>query len=612
MCGIGGAIGRREDTTLARFAGECRSINARRGPDHDAERELVSGEWRVWLAHNRLTILDLTPAGNQPMPGADERLWITFNGEIYNHDELRAELRAQGHRFHSTSDTEVLLAAYAAWGTACFQKLNGMFAFALLDRSERTFLLVRDRYGVKPLHYHLEGHRLLFASTPRPIAVRVGREPNLDYLGRGTAYALFEDDSAACQYQRVRAVRPAHFVRISLAGGPLGAEERPYYRLADRVAATEPELRDLGRADAIIACRSRLLSAVTLRLRADVPVAVSLSGGVDSATVSALAAEGRHGLVGFTFGHPERPESEGPMAARVAATTGMRIEFVWPRAEEMVRLFWDCMMAQDAPFSTGSVVAQFAVFRAVRAAGVKVLLGGQGGDEVFMGYRKYLAWRWLRALGRGAVSEIIRSGAGLASALWADRAQWRIYLGAARRHLGGGATGSLLRLLPNSPPPYNADPALGLAGRQIADMSTGGLPTLLRYEDRNSMENSVESRLPYLDYRLVEWAVAAPVATKLAGGYGKWMLRQVARDGLPRELTEARAKRGFDVRIGEWVAAGLGAGIRAELSGSWRHVEGFFAAGVRPTEAFSDRALAGSPRRFGDAVAALWIGRCLI
>lgn len=608
---MGGAIGRIEDgAVLERFATGCLAVHARRGPDSRAQRSLEVGRWAVHLAHNRLAILDLTPLGNQPMDGPGGNSCIAFNGEIYNHEALRGELRTKGHRFRSTSDTEVLLAAYAEWGDHFLDRLNGMFAFALLDARGRRFLLVRDRFGVKPLHYHQTPSRLVFASTPGIIAGLVGRDPDSMYLARGVRFGLYDDSSGRSQYRNVRSVRPGHLVTVPLEGNSLVAEESAFFSLGERVTSLAPSLAGLDRTRAVAECRDRLVDSVSLRLRADVPVAVSLSGGVDSATIAALAAEQHGGVLGFTFGHPSVAETEGPMAARIAQRIGMRVEFVWPRAKEMVRYFWECLEAQDAPFASGSIVAQYAVYRAVHAAGIKVLLGGQGADEILMGYHKYHVWRCLEALRLRAPAAAFAAGADLARALWAERTRWRAYLDAARRHRDGGDGGSLLIVQGNPAPPYDSDAGTGLAGRQIADITSGGLPTLLRYEDRNSAESSVESRLPYLDYRLAEWSVAAPVETKLMNGYGKWMLREVARGRLPPEILEDRGKRGFDVRVDEWVSAGLGRAIRAEIMGRWNLLEGFFASGTRPEEAFSDRAL-GRTQRFGDAVTALWIGRCL-
>ncbi len=611
MCGIGGAIGRPDDASTTGFAAACLDSHARRGPDYQEMRVLACADWQIQLAHNRLTILDLSPGGNQPMARSRGALWITYNGEIYNHRELRAELARLGHAFASTSDTEVLLAAYLEWGIDCLPRLNGMFAFGLADLARRRLVLVRDRFGVKPLHYHLAPARLLFASTARPLTRVVGQEPDAGYLSRSARYGLFDDASPRTQFRHISALRPGHALIVPLDAANLQGNEVRYYSLEDRVRALVPVLADLGASAALRECRNRLADAVTLRLAADVPVAVSLSGGLDSATLSALAAERHSDLVGFTFGDPASPETEGPMAARVASRLGMRIEYVLPPATAMVQLFWECLDAQDAPFLGGSAVAQYALYRAVRAAGVKVLLGGQGGDEAFMGYRKYLAWRLLAALRARRPVEAVRSASGVALALWAQREQWGAYRQAGRRHLGGGARDSLL-VIPEEPSfPFPALPRLGLQGRQIADVTTGGLPTLLRYEDRNSMENSVESRLPFLDYRLLEWAIALPTGLKLRNGYGKWLLRQVAPDRLPSELVMARAKRGFDVASAEWISLGLGAQIRAEVHGSWRHAAEYFVPGTNPEQQFSDAALVQLPRRFADAVAALWIGRCL-
>jgi asparagine synthase (glutamine-hydrolysing) len=398
---------------------------------------------------------------------------------------------------------------------------------------------------------------------------------------------------------------------VSIDDSTLRSKEARYYSLEQRVRTLVPVLADSEAEAALNECRARLADAVTLRLAADVPVAVSLSGGLDSSALSAFAAEAHPGLVGFTFGHPERPETEASMAGRVAARLGMRIEYVWPPETAMPRLFWECLEAQDAPFLSGSTVAQYALFQAVRAAGVKVLLGGQGGDETFMGYRKYLAWRLLAALQGRRPIEAVRSASGLGLALWAQREQWRTYRLAARRHVGRGAGDSLLAIEDEPASPFRALPGLGLHGRQIADLTTGGLPTLLRYEDRNSMGNSVESRLPFLDYRLAEWAISVPTDLKLRNGYGKWLLREVVRDRLPLDLVAARAKRGFDVATATWISLGLGAEVRAELQQTWRHAKEYFVPGTTPDLHFNDAALARAPRRFADAVAALWIGRCL-
>lgn len=611
MCGVGGGIGRPGDETVARVSAACLVAHATRGPDHRASRTLAVGAWEAQLAHNRLTVLDLTSGGNQPMQRESSGAWICYNGEIYNYLELRAELEALGQVFHSTSDTEVLLAAWQVWGPAALERCNGMFALALLDPARRTLTLVRDRFGVKPLHYVLTPHRLLFSSTAQPLADAVGRDPDLAYLARGAQFGTWEDDTGRSPYARVRSLPGGHLLTLELGEGPLSAEPLPWYRLAERVRDLTPALAGMSAGDAVAGARSRLEDAVRLRLRADVPVAVSLSGGLDSATVTALACANHGGIRGFSFGHPDRHETEGPVIVRLARHLGVQVEWVWPTPAQMAEHFWACLDAQDAPFAGGSIVAQYAVFRAVRAEGVKVLLGGQGGDETFMGYRKYLAWRWLDAARAGRLGEALSSGADLARGLLSQRLQWRTYLAAARRYQSRGDTGSGLRLPPVEPPGRRAAGVPGLSGYQVADAISGGLPTLLRYEDRNSMGNSVESRLPYLDYRLVEWAMAAPADVKLRAGYGKWMLRQVAGPLLPAEVAMTRAKRGFDVHLGTWLSAGLGERLRSALSDAGPGLREVLPATLDIRREFSDVALAGPGRRMTDAITALWLARCL-
>jgi asparagine synthase (glutamine-hydrolysing) len=609
MCGIGGGIGRPGDGIVGAVSSACLAAHARRGPDHQRGEVIAVGGWQAHLTHNRLTVVDLSSGGHQPMRRDPGGQWLCYNGEIYNYVELRRELESMGLVFQSASDSEVLLAAWQAWGPDSLDRCNGMFAFAIVDPAKAQVTLVRDRFGVKPLHYVLTPDRLLFSSTPGPLAAAVGGEPDLTYLSRGARYGTWDDDTGRSPFARVRSLPAGHLLSISLGQGPLLGEPRAWYRLADRVRDLVPTLASLTAEDAIAATRQQLDEAVRLRLRADVPVAVSLSGGVDSATVAAMA-RARHGtLRGFSFGHPDQPGTEGPVIGRLARHLDLEVDWVWPTDAVMAEDFWACLEAQDAPFAGGSVVAQHAVFRAVRRAGVKVLLGGQGGDEAFMGYRKYLVWRWLSAMRSGDVRATVGSGVDLACGLAAQATQWRTYLAAARRYRPGGAVGSLLALPAAAPTSWKAPEVPGLAAHQVADAVSGGLPTLLRYEDRNSMGNSVESRLPFLDYRLVEWAMAAPVGVKLRAGYGKWVLRQVANGLLPAEVGRTRGKRGFDVRVDRWLAAGLGERIRTRLSEARPRLRAFLPDRLRVERDFSDAALATTSQRMTDAITALWLAR---
>ena len=607
MCGVSGGVFVPGDEGASGFLASCLEDHQRRGPDHEGSRTLPVGNWEVRLGHRRLSIVDLSPEGQQPMAAGADALVVSYNGEIYNYVELREELAAQGRRFRSRSDTEVILAAYAVWGRQAFARLNGMFAIALLDRDRRRLLLVRDRFGIKPLYYHETSRRVLFSSTARPIAGVVGREPDLAYLGRGLARRCFEDESESCQYRLVRSVRPGHVYEIGLDAGALRVERTRFYDLAERVSAIAPGLATLDEETARLDLRSRLGDSVSIRLRADVPVGISLSGGLDSSSVAALATAGHPEIVGFTFGRPDRKDTEGPVVRALERHLGLRVEYVWPDATDMAGLYWRCLHEQDSPFSTGSILAQFAVYRAARRAGIPVILGGQGGDEILMGYRKFLLWQ-ARSLWRsGRVGEAMRALAALPGVAWAEREQWRVYGPAllARRR---GYQAEVLRLPAGAGSGEAALPDT-LAGRQVDEVLRGGLPTLLRYEDRNSMANSIESRLPFMDYRLVEWAIALPPHLKIRHGYGKYLLRKAMAPDLVSGIVEAKFKRGFDVGISSWVAAGLGAAIREELRRLWPVLRPFVAADAQVDRDFDDRSLGGSATRFAEATAAIWIGR---
>ena len=376
----------------------------RRGPDFQAIEVIGGRRAGAVLGHNRLSIIDLSPAGNQPMWDVDRRLCVVFNGEVYNYVELRAELTALGHRFVSTSDTEVILESFKQWGTEAFRRFNGMFALGLFDSRDERLYLVRDRFGVKPLYYASRGDTFHFASTAEVIAKLLGLAPDLSYVSPGLRYFLYEYADVA-PYLGMKALAPGHWLEIGPgSAGALTASMNSYYNLTERAAALIDSLATMPTECAVSHVAEVLDDSVAIRLRSDVPVAVSLSGGLDSCTVAALAARNpQQRLRGFTFGHPEVRDSEGPVAAQLARMANIDVTYVWPSIAEICQAFAKTLRAQAGPFPGGSIVAQYLVFEAARAAGFKVLLGGQGGDEAFMGYRKFQVFRFRRLGGQKAV-----------------------------------------------------------------------------------------------------------------------------------------------------------------------------------------------------------------
>ncbi len=608
MCGVSGLIAVQPVPDGLRLVDAMVDAQAHRGPDHrDVVAIEAAGGASVILGHNRLSIIDLSPEANQPMWDAERRYCIVYNGEIYNYVEVRDELRALGREFRTASDTEVILEAFKAWGTDAFSRLNGMFALALVEPDAGRIWLVRDRFGVKPLFYHHTGGTLYFSSTPGELARQLGLRPNLEYVARGLHYWLYEDDGPISQYEGVNAVPAGTAIQAQATTSAIDLRCTRWYHLADRVEQRRAGLAEAHDTEASGMVLDLLTDAVRLRLRADVPVGISLSGGLDSASIAALLAPMHGDVTGFSYGRPDVRNSEGPAVARAARHARVSAEYVWPDAAAGIQAFWDTLAAQDAPFPGLSIVAQYLVFEAAHDQRMKVLLGGQGADEILMGYRKFQVMLLADALRRRDPASAVRFAwsTGLMLAAEANRAG--VYLRQRQRYLRSGGLETSLVL----PPPAPLD--MAMQGdeppwrRQVREVTRLSLPTLLRYEDRNSMGNSLETRLPFLDYRFVELALALPDRLKVRSGYGKWILREAMRGRVPASARKARAKRGFDAPEAAWLAAGLGASIRARLQEAGPNLSAWLPRGANVAELFADRRLASHPAAIGEATSLLWL-----
>ena len=606
MCGLAGAIAPGSDEASRAFVEDAVAAHECRGPDH---RAIVALPGALVLGFNRLSIIDLSPEANQPFWDAEHRRCITLNGEIYNYVELRKELSGAGYRFRTSSDTEVLLTAFEAWGEAAVDRLKGMFAFAVYEPESGRMWLARDRFGVKPLFYLSERDRLLFSSTPGPIARARGCAPNLDYVARGLHHWLYETDDAASQYAGVLALRAGHLMTVERSpSGALSIRERRYYDLGARVRSVANDIAPLHDSQLVERFTDSLTGAVDLRLRSDVPVGVSLSGGLDSSSILALASARTPGIAGFSFGNPSVPATEGPRVREITRFLGADAQYVWPSTSEVNHAFDATLEAQDAPFNDLSIVAQFLVFRAARQAGTVVMLGGQGADETLMGYRKYQLMALRDAARRGNPRSILREASAAAAMAWAELGQWSVYVRQVRRYVGGRGLRSSLTL---ESKPLHLSAATSAQERQVRDVVALSLPTLLRYEDRNSMGNSVESRLPFMDHELVELSIAMPTSAKLRRGYGKWVLRAAMRNRLPPSVLASRRKVGFTVHQEAWLRGGLGAHLRTRIRSSPGTVSQLLPYGTNIDAAFSDQRLARSGTAFADATALIWLGERL-
>lgn len=576
MCGIAGILSR--DIVLLNRIQAMTDVQAHRGPDgagylllggsarlgHDRAPEAVTGDFLA-LGHRRLAIIDCTPAGAQPMVSADNKDWISFNGEIYNYLELREELRAAGHSFTTDSDTEVILCAYRAWGLGCFERFNGMWAIALWDSQRQRVVLSRDRLGVKPLYYAQVNGGLIFASEIKSIlnCGRIQAQLNLDVAIDFLKWSMVNHRHDTF-FKGIQSLPPGHYAVVD---NTYAVVPQAFWRLA----CDAPPAR-VDKVQAAHRFATLFSDAVRLRLRSDVPVGSCLSGGLDSSAIVCQAGRLRPLASGpiqtFNAASDDPRFDERQWCEVVNEVVGAKAHHVFPSGQAFSRDLDDLIWHQEEPFTSASVYAQWSVMREARAMGVPVLLDGQGADECLCGYRKFY-WFHLRDLLRKGrfgrffleIVALLRHGdRGLLR--WREGARYlptflRSRLPSISEHLTPAGrehwSSSVL----------NLGRGASVSERQIQDLTRYSVPSLLRYEDRNSMAWSIESRVPFLDYRLVEWLVCLPAEIKLAGGRTKALMRDALRGLVPDAILDRRDKMGFVTAQEVWMRDILAPDIEA-------------------------------------------------
>lgn len=582
MCGIAGILSERDaDLSIIQAMTD---VQSHRGPDgagyavlsanHRLQvtfnNPLSSAQGRLALGHRRLAIIDTSSDGLQPFVSADEQLAMVYNGEVYNYLELRQELEALGVPFRTATDSEVVLEAYRQWGTDCFSRFNGMWALAIWDNRQGRLVLSRDRFGIKPLHLTEHEGKLYFASEIKSLLALPGLPRRLnkgiaaDFLRWGTV-----NHSQETFFQGITAFPPGHFASIDITQAPVPvpvAFWRPPSedRLASRTVSTSEAEEEF---------RSLFASAVDLRLRSDVPVGACLSGGLDSSAIVCEVAEGLpddHRLATFTSASMDPAFDERNWSDLVIEKCGTEPHTVFPAEQGFGADLDDLILAQEEPFPTASIYAQYLLMKSARNAAVPVLLDGQGADEALCGYRKYLIYALLESAKHNQWGSFL---SGLTSlAIRGDRGLLRLSEG--------------IRYLPAFLRRGNADPMAGIvqsgfldswnasspgstlktyrsSERQIDDLLRFSVPPLLRYEDRNSMAWSIESRVPFLDFRLVEYLLELPTKVKISRGQTKALMRNALRGLVPDAILDRRDKMGFVTAQNQWMKGGLGQAISA-------------------------------------------------
>jgi len=551
MCGIGILVSTGDLAFQKLRVEDMMAAVSHRGPDAEG----VFAEGQVQLGHRRLSIVDLSPGANQPFHRGG--LSIVFNGEIYNYVEIRTELAGLGRHFKTKSDTEVILAAYEHWGEDCVRRFDGMWAFAILDSSRRRVILSRDRFGEKPLFYMRTPGGLAAASEIMQFAcLGLSLRARPDAVGRFLIFGE-EDFGEETFIEGVRKLPPAHNLILDLESGESTLTR--YY-----TPGSSREFLGVGVTEFQNVLELELRASVMRRLRSDVDVGSCLSGGIDSSLIVALAAEIRRGEglsppVSFTAVSGDRNNDEWEYASAVARAVGAVSVPVEANGDVMARHLKAALAAQDEPSGGPSIVMQYLVMKSASEAGCKVLLDGQGADEVWLGYRRYGA-QAARTLPVGQRVAFLRKWARNSDMSQIDLAVNYGFFGypmtqSAIRTLRGRRTGKLLGIGSAHSKQGNVGNSRHstLSHQERVRQITQHLPHLLRYEDMNSMHFSVETRLPYLDWRVVELGLAAPVGVLLADGWSKTPLRTLLEKLLPDTVAWRKRKIGFEVPSDVWV-----------------------------------------------------------
>ncbi|MGC8667504.1 MAG: asparagine synthase (glutamine-hydrolyzing) [Chthonomonadales bacterium] len=535
MCGIAAIVGAGEHPAIRRMVG----VQKHRGPD--AEGVWKSRDGLCSLGHCRLSVIDLSDAGRQPMHSADGRYHIVYNGEVYNYLELRQELESTVS-FRTATDTEVLLAAYAQWGPACLQRLLGMFAFAIWDDRNKTFFAARDRFGVKPLYVHEDTGLVLFASEIKALhAAGVPREPDEATWATYLALGMY-DHTEATFWKFIRQVPPGHYVEWTQAQG---LRVRRWYDAAEAVLnAGEDQRSDEAVADELLAL---LEDTVRLRFRADVPVGVCLSGGLDSSLLLGLIRRvmGTDTSVhAFTFATGDARYDEAPWVQKMLAKTLHPWHLCVLCPDEVPDLASEVARFQDEPYGGLPTLGMAKVHQQARECGVVVLLDGNGMDEAWAGYEYYA-----------------RAGR-------VDAALGPVQGSRGRSVLPDCLNPEFRKLARPFVPDAPFEDAL--RNLQYRDLRRAKIPRAMRFADRVSMMFSRELREPFLDHRIVELGLRQKADRKMRNGVGKWLPRQVAGTLLPPSVQEA-PKRPVQTPQREWLAGPLarwaGELIEAALAG---------------------------------------------
>jgi asparagine synthase (glutamine-hydrolysing) len=564
MCGISGVVSKNASAVSRKAIKAVNDLAAHRGPD--GEGFFFGAQFA--LGHRRLAILDLSPDGRQPM-AYGQKYVITFNGEIFNYVEIREQLILDGYRFSSETDTEVILCAYDKWGMGCVERFNGMWAFCLYDREKGILFCSRDRFGIKPFYYADTPQRFVFGSEIKQVlcgkggAAVANMRAVRDFLIEG-----FSDHTRETFFDGVYALGAGHNLVYSLTSHRI--EEFRYYALAapddllalDEWAASERLLAELHR-------------SVAYRMRSDVKVGTCLSGGLDSSAIAALSSAVGRATSSTRFQAVHAKGGAGKLdesgyARGLAAKCDIDLFVIEPSTDDFIEAIDNVVYCQEEPFATPSIFMQYFVFQKAKQIGCKVILDGQGGDEILLGYERYYS-AYLRSLPWHAAIREFFSITGHSRLSPREVLGYLLYFSVSRIRIA-----RLKRKFAYVRPEYLLRfpniATLNAACRNVRtlqrmEIERFQLPHLLRYADRNSMRHSIEARLPFLDHQLVESALGVNNRFKIRNGWTKHVLRVALAGLVPDDILWRKVKLGFEAPDAAWLDA-VGAEMRSAIGRS--------------------------------------------
>ena len=526
-----------------------------RGPN--GEGFYIDNEIGIGLGHRRLSIIDLSDGGSQPMSWKDKYI-ITYNGEIYNYIELREELISLGYQFTSQSDTEVVLAAYDKWGTDCFAKFNGMWAMCIYDKQTKKAILCRDRFGVKPLYYFKRASSIYASSEIRQLLATglIEHKPNYEILMNFLVLSLVEQDQQTF-FDSVFSLAPSHYLIFDFTTGKSEITQYYFLKIKDEVRKQDEE-------KSITGYHELIRNSIKIRLRSDVKVGTCLSGGLDSSYIASVAsAESKKNtgkrFFGITASSIDEANNEVHWAKMVAEKADLDWNIVQPSKEDFKSKLMEVVNCQEEPFTSPSVFMQHFVMQKASELDCTVLLDGQGGDETLLGYERYYM-SYLNGLSLFKKIKAFKKITENSKLNLKQVLQYYFYfnkigvrkLVARSRHKNikieyfGLVNWSHLEELTSA--------FKNIDNLQHFEITKACLPHLLKYEDRNSMWYSIEARIPFIDYRLVDYALSIKPTTKIKNGWTKYVLRKGSADVLPEEIIWRKNKYGFESPDRIWLS----------------------------------------------------------